>query len=599
MNSSYSAALAVGDDDPLLLSHSRPHYHHDAHIMTSCQTRCQELHRRDAASKVADLQQQREQLLKQQENLLAKNAEQRMKNEELLNQKSNFAKQISDIQQKSKHLNDCKTKTDKAFSRSKTFMILQLEKVTAENEQAVIEEFNRNEELKTINEELFSQLDKLTAENTRLAQEASIINEELLLKSEEILLQSGKLANQISHALEQLEMKKEQISEQLNELARHVSPTASQSHRRGSYVVKDSRHDDIDIMNYNDECCDVMDEYTKCCVCLEPYDVNLTTSCSENRLPIKSATCAHTLCEGCVDNCYASLLTNNRRSNVRYVACPQCRTKRAFDVQNKVVDFFLREYIVTRGKAASKRRVKSKVMDRTLAEGNADTSSSGDLEDSSTVVSLSRREENAITKANGFQANFVIVDAATATATAVKKTTFAGHSGRKVGEREEERLYEVASGKDGADAPSKTAAFTAAAAATSDKFQCETTPVITENTASDSDASANLAITVSHGHGDWPKNCRTKAAEAEDEEQANDNKLDRMEGCDDSDSNSSDDSDSSSYYPSSIGSDSSCMSMSSSTPCPLGLGLQHFTSYRTLHSLSQSQRKRRFSDSDT
>jgi hypothetical protein len=411
-SSSYSAARAAdANGHPCQLpipipipSHPRPH--NNAHMTMTCQTQCQEFQRHchNAASAVANLQQQKQQLLNQRQNLLAKNAEQKVKNEELLNQKINFAKQISDIKQRSKQLNDCKTETDKAFSRSKTFMILQLEKVTAENEQAVIEESNRHEELKIINEKLFSQLAKLTAENTRLALEASIINEELLVKNEEILLRSGKLAKQISHTIAQLKLKKEQVSEQLNELARYAS-AAGQSHKRGAHALQDSNHADID-MDYTDECCDIMDEYTNCCVCLEPYEVNPASS-SVNRLPIKSATCAHTLCEDCVDNCYASLLTS-RGSKVRYVTCPQCRTKRAFDVQNKVVDFFLREYIMSRGNADSNRRVKSKLIAKTLAEGtDEDRSSNGDDVDSSTVTS--RREENAIVTVNDSQANFQLM----------------------------------------------------------------------------------------------------------------------------------------------------------------------------------------------
>jgi hypothetical protein len=92
---------------------------------------------------------------------------------------------------------------------------------------------------------------------------------------------------------------------------------------------------------------DDLDEYTKCCVCLEPYDVDPESPC-EKRLPIKSTTCAHSLCEGCLDDYHASLVTG--KSNVRYVRCPQCndKTKKAFDIQNKVVDFFLREYMMRR-----------------------------------------------------------------------------------------------------------------------------------------------------------------------------------------------------------------------------------------------------------
>lgn len=90
-----------------------------------------------------------------------------------------------------------------------------------------------------------------------------------------------------------------------------------------------------------------LENFIKCCVCLEPYEVD-SKSTRNQRLPIKSATCAHSLCEGCLDDYHISLM--NGRSTLRYVRCPQCNdtTKKAFDIQNKVVDFFLREYIQCR-----------------------------------------------------------------------------------------------------------------------------------------------------------------------------------------------------------------------------------------------------------
>jgi hypothetical protein len=95
-----------------------------------------------------------------------------------------------------------------------------------------------------------------------------------------------------------------------------------------------------------------LENYTKCCVCLEPYEAG-PTSTDNQRLPIKSATCSHSLCEGCLDDYHASLM--NGRSTLRYVRCPQCndKTKKAFDIQNKVVDFFLREYIQCRKRKRS------------------------------------------------------------------------------------------------------------------------------------------------------------------------------------------------------------------------------------------------------
>jgi Ran GTPase-activating protein (RanGAP) involved in mRNA processing and transport len=46
---------------------------------------------------------------------------------------------------------------------------------------------------------------------------------------------------------------------------------------------------------------EALGNYTNCCVCLEPYEEG-PTSLGSQRLPIKSATCAHSLCEGCLDD---------------------------------------------------------------------------------------------------------------------------------------------------------------------------------------------------------------------------------------------------------------------------------------------------------
>jgi hypothetical protein len=97
---------------------------------------------------------------------------------------------------------------------------------------------------------------------------------------------------------------------------------------------------------------DDLETYTICCVCIEPYETEPNLS-GNQRLPIKSATCAHSLCEDCLGRYHASLM--NGRSTLRYVRCPQCndKTKKAFDIQNKVVDFFLREYIQCRKRKRS------------------------------------------------------------------------------------------------------------------------------------------------------------------------------------------------------------------------------------------------------
>ena len=72
-------------------------------------------------------------------------------NKRLLNQKECLVKQLSEMKQKYKQLDCNKTETFKAFGRAKTFMMHQLEKATAENSQALIEESKRCEELHNIN----------------------------------------------------------------------------------------------------------------------------------------------------------------------------------------------------------------------------------------------------------------------------------------------------------------------------------------------------------------------------------------------------------------------------------------------------------------
>lgn len=407
MVSAYSdqpASLAAGESDSSPTSVPNPHQNANVHHQTQL-----DQNHDVVVSTLANLQQQMQLLLKQHESLSAKNSaalsvarksnhEQKIKRDELLNQMNNLAKQLTDIEHKRQQYNDAKSKTNKAFSRSTTFMILQLEKLTAENRQVVMDEANKNRDLKMMNEKLFTELDQLTAENAQLALEASRSNEQLLAENELLLHQSDQLARQIADANEELKRKNKQISEQLNKLAALVSTAdkqavdlnemnsiqSRQSRKRVAHEMEDDNHDDI--------CDDVMDQYTKCCVCLEPYEVEPGASC-ENRLPIKSATCSHTLCESCVDNCFASLLASGK-SNVRYVTCPQCRTKRAFDVQNKVVDCFLREYIM-RCKAVSKRRVKSKDMRETTTEDSDEVisiSSSVDSTLNSPTMTPSRTE---------------------------------------------------------------------------------------------------------------------------------------------------------------------------------------------------------------
>jgi Ran GTPase-activating protein (RanGAP) involved in mRNA processing and transport len=128
------------------------------------------------------------------------------------------------------------------------------------------------------------------------------------------------------------------IAELHSAIAQLHDELAQKQDEIASLTLRNQRLKDLDVGSED------LENYTKCCVCLEPYDEGLTST-DNQRLPIKSATCAHSLCEGCLDNYHASLM--NGRSTLRYVRCPQCndKTKKAFDIQNKVVDLFLREYI--------------------------------------------------------------------------------------------------------------------------------------------------------------------------------------------------------------------------------------------------------------
>lgn len=325
------------------------------------------------------LQQQYQQLLQQHEELSDEKAavldhvstchdKLNVSNKRLLNQKECLVKQLSEMKQKYKQLDCNKTETFKAFGRAKTFMMHQLEKATAENSQAVIEESKRCEELHNINEQLFKTLDKMAAEKTRLILGAGKRNEELLVKIRKLMSRSSQLADQIFDADEQLKIKNESVSKQLKELAGHITYT-----QMNEFELVKKQNDVCDFnrksqrrgaefeLDCHESTMDVMEEYTKCCVCLEPYECGVDATSTEKRLPIKSATCAHSLCEECLDGYHASLVAD--KSNLRYVRCPQCndKTKKAFDIQNKVIDFFLREYIMmSKSALASKRRVKAK-----------------------------------------------------------------------------------------------------------------------------------------------------------------------------------------------------------------------------------------------
>mmetsp|Transcript_4746 Transcript_4746/g.7376 ORF Transcript_4746/g.7376 Transcript_4746/m.7376 type:complete len:462 (+) Transcript_4746:156-1541(+) len=95
-----------------------------------------------------------------------------------------------------------------------------------------------------------------------------------------------------------------------------------------------------------DELCrtdDVIEKYSMCCICLDPYVVD-ADSPSERRLPIKGA-CSHDVCETCLDSYFAHAQSLSGRKILRYIKCPLCNEKKAFDIQNKVTDRLLRDLL--------------------------------------------------------------------------------------------------------------------------------------------------------------------------------------------------------------------------------------------------------------
>jgi regulator of replication initiation timing len=94
---------------------------------------------------------------------------------------------------------------------------------------------------------------------------------------------------------------------------------------------------------------DVCTTYNMCCVCRDPYEVD-SDSTSEARLPIKG-TCGHDMCEECLDSNFASLLSGKQK--LRYIKCPLCNEKKAFDIQNKVKDRILCDLLKARAPKAT------------------------------------------------------------------------------------------------------------------------------------------------------------------------------------------------------------------------------------------------------
>jgi len=98
---------------------------------------------------------------------------------------------------------------------------------------------------------------------------------------------------------------------------------------------------------------DVFKNYNKCCICLDPYEVD-PDSTSKKRLPIKGV-CDHDFCEACLDQHFANELSG--KHNLRYIKCPQCRKEKAFDVQNKVKDHLLSDLLKARAQKSNSSQV--------------------------------------------------------------------------------------------------------------------------------------------------------------------------------------------------------------------------------------------------
>jgi len=117
-----------------------------------------------------------------------------------------------------------------------------------------------------------------------------------------------------------------------------------------------------------DELCridDVLGKYNMCCVCLDPYVVD-ADSPSERRLPIKGA-CGHDLCETCLDAYFAQSLSG--RKILRYIKCPLCNEKKAFDIQNKVTDHLLCDLLKARAPKTGSSEEDSRVNESSGTDG--------------------------------------------------------------------------------------------------------------------------------------------------------------------------------------------------------------------------------------
>lgn len=137
-----------------------------------------------------------------------------------------------------------------------------------------------------------------------------------------------------------------------------------------------------------DELCridDVIEKYSMCCICLDPYVVD-ADSPSERRLPIKGA-CSHDVCETCLDSYFAHAQSLSGRKILRYIKCPLCNEKKAFDIQNKVTDRLLRDLLKARAPKTGSSEEDSRV--------NESSGTDGPHQLSSEVAMLRKKNEEA------------------------------------------------------------------------------------------------------------------------------------------------------------------------------------------------------------
>jgi HRD ubiquitin ligase complex, ER membrane component len=78
------------------------------------------------------------------------------------------------------------------------------------------------------------------------------------------------------------------------------------------------------------------EELLSCQVCAEEYTYHVDSSEGFNRnLPVQSQVCEHVICYGCVCRMQQALLET--RNVVKWIKCPMCNTKHAFNAEKPII----------------------------------------------------------------------------------------------------------------------------------------------------------------------------------------------------------------------------------------------------------------------